>query len=583
MNSIDQTIGKVIEVWTQPPFDDATVAEIKRLIDIEDWKELNDRFYRQLEFGTGGLRGVIGAGINRMNIYTVGMASQGLANYVKKACSGAKSAVIARDSRRLSLEFAQETASILAANGIKVFFLDDIAPIPLASYAIRRLGAGFGVVITASHNPPEYNGYKVFWSDGAQIVPPHDEGIISEVRKIQDIQSIKKIEFDECVESGQISIIGDEMLNSYTDELSLVSSSADMDMSISIVYTPIHGTGYRAVPESLRKLGFENITIVPSQAVPDGNFPTVKSPNPEEREALSLAIELAEKINADIVLGTDPDTDRMGIAYRNAEGKYMLLNGNQTGSLLEYYMLSRMSEEQRLPENAAVVKTIVTTELQRKIADYFEVHIEDVLTGFKWIADKIHSYEEEGSFEFVFGGEESFGYLPHSRVRDKDAVASCCCFVEMAAYLKSRNMTVGDYLDEVYLKFGLYLEDLHSVTLKGSDGVEIIKSIMSRMRKNPPADFCGKKVRVVRDYLTGITLSDGEKSMNSIKLPPSDVIQFTLDDGSLLTLRPSGTEPKIKFYFSVNAQADKDSLADKKTELEKNIMSLKEAMEVFIK
>ena len=565
---MEKNIQQKIDQWVAPPFDEATINEIRDLVYEKNEKELTDRFYRQLEFGTGGLRGVIGAGTNRMNIYTVGMASQGLANYILDNEDPAKGVVIARDSRRLSVEFAREAASVLAGNGITVHFYEDITPTPMCSFAIRELQAAAGIVITASHNPPEYNGYKVYWNDGGQIVTPKDEEIIEEVEQIDSIESIKKTDFESAVKSGIIKLIGASMTKAYTEKLAgFMFRKPNEESSVKIVYSPLHGSGYKIVPETLKHFGFTGVSPEPEQSKPDGNFPTVKSPNPEEPAAMEFSIAMAEKLNADIVLATDPDADRMGVAFKDSTGKYILINGNQIGVMLEYYILSRHAEAGTLPKNGVVVKTIVTSELQREVAKGFSCHVEDVLTGFKWIADKMKTYDETASYTFLFGGEESYGYLPVPFVRDKDAIASCCFFADMADWLKKRNMSLNDFLDEVYIKFGCYIEDLHSMTLKGIDGIERIQKMMKAFRDRPPADFSGIRVTDMKDYKNG-----------HYGLPSSDVVQFKLEDGSLITMRPSGTEPKIKFYISVNKKATKEDLAMVKDSLRTQIAELKESL-----
>ncbi len=573
---MDSSIHKRIDEWTRPPFDTGTIREIQALAEKNDEKELEDRFYRNLEFGTGGLRGVIGAGTNRMNIYTVGMATQGLANYIGKTGSAGTGVVIARDSRRLSDVFAFETASILAANGIPVYLFEDIMPTPLASFAIRHLRAVAGVVLTASHNPPEYNGYKVYWDDGGQITPPHDDLIIAEVNRVDSISKIKKITFEEGVSSGTIRLITDEITEAYVAELEKAVLRPKGASTVRIAYTPIHGTGYRIIPRILNHFGFTDVLIQEEQSRPDGNFPTVKYPNPEEKEAMEKVTALARRENADIILATDPDADRMGVGFRGPDGDYVLINGNQIGTMLEYYILSRSRENGTLPSNAAVIKTIVTTELQRKIAENFNCTIFDVLTGFKWIASKMKEFDDTGSATFMFGGEESYGYLPVRFVRDKDAVSSCYFFAEMADWLKGRGKTLYGFLDEIYAAHGLYLEDLHSLTLKGREGTEKIRSLMEKFRATPPAAIASIAVESMAD-LKGLVMKDlrtgaGEKIT---ALPPSDVIQFFLADGSKITMRPSGTEPKIKFYFSVRGEAGAQDLAEAKKKVREKLDALK--------
>ena len=550
---MNNEIAARIQQWQQPPFDSETIHEINQLVQQNNEKELYERFYTNLEFGTGGLRGIIGAGTNRMNIYTVGMATQGLANYILQKGSAAQGVVIAYDSRRMSDVFSKEAASILAANGITVYLFSDITPTPICSYAIRYFKATSGIVITASHNPPEYNGYKVYWNDGGQVVPPQDKEIIDEVQKINAITQIKKIDFHQAAGNKLIQLVGNEIINSYADKLSKVIFKSQELSPINIVFTPLHGTGYKIVPMILQKFGFTNVHVVEKQANPDGNFPTVASPNPEEPEALTMAIALAKTINADIVLATDPDADRMGVAFKDTNGEYTLINGNQIGSMLLYYILLQRQHHNRLPRNSFVVKTIVTTELQQAIADQFNVSMENVLTGFKWIAKKIREYEH--THTFIFGGEESYGYLPLDFVRDKDAVSSCYFFAEMTHWLHKQNKTLNDFLDEIYTTFGYYNEKLVSLTLKGVEGIEKIKIIMKHFRSNPPQQFAGIKVVSILDGKAGI-VDIARGATKKTNLPPSDVLQYSLENGSKVTMRPSGTEPKIKFYFSSCKQVD---------------------------
>ncbi|MBN2041831.1 MAG: phospho-sugar mutase [Spirochaetes bacterium] len=574
---MEADIQKRIDDWTKPPFNKETIDEIKELIKQENDKDLKDRFYTNLEFGTGGLRGIMGAGTNRINIYTVGMATQGLANYIRNKNKSDKGVVIACDSRNRSNEFAVEAASILAGNGIKVYLFEDITPTPICSFAIRHLGTASGIVITASHNPPEYNGYKVYWEDGGQVISPVDEEIIEEVKKIESISSIDKTDYNSAVKQGLIKIVGKDVIDVYTGKLEQTALRKKSDSDIKIVYSPLHGTGYKIIPELLNHFGFRNVSIVSEQARPDGNFPTVKYPNPEEKDAMQLGLDLAAELDADILMATDPDADRMGVGFKDNKGNYILINGNQIGTMLEYYLLSRMKEENKLPANAAIVKTIVTTELQREIAESFDCKIEDVLTGFKWIADKMKSYDNSGSNKFVFGGEESYGYLPVDFVRDKDAVSACYFFAEMADYLASRGTTLYEFLNRIYINYKLYLEDLHSLTLKGIDGMEQIKKIMSEFRKNPPAEFSGVDIIRIAD-INSLTAKDTKSGAESpVKdLPKSNVLQFFLSDGSKITMRPSGTEPKIKFYFSVNEKVNSGNIEEKTKELKEKIAHFKE-------
>ncbi len=573
---MDDLVRKRIAQWTEEPFDRETIREIRGLAEAGDEKELTDRFARILEFGTGGLRGIIGAGTNRMNLYTVGMATQGLASYILKAGGADRGVVIARDSRRMSDSFARVTAEVLAGNGIRVFTFDEITPTPIASFAVRELGAISGIVLTASHNPPEYNGYKVYWDDGGQVVPPHDNNIIEEVNRVDLVSGIRRADFDESVSSGLIRVLGHEIIDRYIAMLEARTLRTAGSSPISIVYTPLHGTGYRIVPEVLSHFGFHRVASVPEQSVPDGAFPTVKYPNPEEKEALELAVRLATKTGADIILATDPDADRMGVGIKDPAGGYLLINGNQIGTMLEYYLLSRLKETGRMPAKGIVVKTIVTTELQREIAESFGCVLLDVLTGFKWIASAMKKLDGEEGTGFIFGGEESYGYLPVDFVRDKDAVSSCYFFAEMADWLAGKGMTLYGLLEEIYAQYGLYMEDLHSLTLKGLDGTERIKFIMESLRKTPPGSFAGIDVERVADIgnLTLMDMRSGKKEAIS-GLPSSDVLQFFLADGSKITMRPSGTEPKIKFYFSVREKVEGSSLDKIRASLRGKIDSLK--------
>lgn len=559
---MDESIKIKIETWKKPPFDLATVSEIRALESEKNEKELFDRFYTRLEFGTGGLRGVIGAGLNRMNIYTVGMATQGLANYIISKNGASRGVVIARDSRNMSDVFAEETAAVLAGNGIRVFYFDDIMPTPLCSFAVRELGACSGVVVTASHNPPEYNGYKVYWDDGGQVVPPHDKEIIDEVFRIDDVSKIKKIAFRDGLTSGLIVKIGDDILSSYTKKLASSRLQHYASSKIKIAYTPLHGTGYKIIPQLFKTLGFPEIYSEKKQSVPDGKFSTLKSPNPEERSAMELVAKLGLEKGADLIIATDPDADRVGIGIKDGSGGFLLLNGNQIGTMLEYYMLSNYSTVGTLSEKTAVVKTIVTTDLQDEIGKSFGCRVDNVLTGFKWIAAKIREYETTG-VKYIFGGEESYGYLPVDFVRDKDSVSSCYFFAEMTQWLADSGKTPFDFLMEIYRKYGVYLEDLYSMTIKGMEGIEKIRQIMSLYREKPPVEFCGKKVISVNDIKNlkkyDIAAATEEKITG---LPASDVLQFFTEDGTKISMRPSGTEPKIKFYFSVREKTTSGNIQD---------------------
>lgn len=534
--------------WLEGNYDDATKKQIRDLMKNNE-AELIDSFYRDLEFGTGGLRGIMGPGTNRMNIYTVGMATQGLSNYLKKNFSKLPQIKVAigHDSRNNSRLFAETTAGIFAGNGFKVYLFDSLRPTPELSFAIRHFGCQSGVVITASHNPKEYNGYKAYWDDGGQVIAPHDKDIIAEVQKIKSVDDVK---FNG--DSQNIEIIGKEIDEIYTDKIRELSLSPEIiarQKDMKIVYTPIHGTGVKLAPMALRKMGFTNIYNVPEQDVSDGNFPTVHSPNPEENAALAMAIEKAKSIDADIVMATDPDGDRVGVSVKDDNGRFFILNGNQTASLLINYLLTKWSEKGKLKGKEYIVKTIVTTELLAAIAKKFGVPHYDVLTGFKYIADIIK--QNEGKTTFIGGGEESYGYLAGEFVRDKDAIMSCALIAETAAWGKDRGKSMFDMLLDIYMEFGFFKEQLISVTKKGKDGAEEIRKIMVNYRSNPPAEINGSKVVRIADYLLqeDKDLETGKKTF--IKLPKSDVLQFFTADGSKISVRPSGTEPKIKFYFGV--------------------------------
>ena len=536
---------QTVQNWLDGNFDEATKAQILALKE-NDMTELEDAFYRNLEFGTGGLRGIMGVGTNRMNKYTVGMATQGLANYMKANVEGPLSVCISFDSRNNSPEFAQIAANVLAANGIKVYIFDKLHPIALMSYSVRTKKANAGIMITASHNPKEYNGYKVFWSDGAQVTSPVDKDIVAEVAKITDPSMVK---FEAGEDAAPIEVMGHEMDEAYLNSvmsLMLSPEACTAHKDLKIVYTPIHGSGVEIVPEFLAKLGFENVYHVPEQDVVDGNFPTVKSPNPEEPGALAMAVAVADKEGADLVMATDPDADRIGIAVRDNEGKMVLLNGNQTASILTYYILRRWAELGKLDGKQYVVKTIVTTELIRTIADKYGVQVYNVLTGFKWIADIVK--KNEGKTTFVCGGEESYGFNVGEFVRDKDAPITCAFVAECAAWAAEQGKTLYQLLQDIYAEFGYYKESLISLTKKGKAGLEEIAQMMVDYRNNPPTEMAGSPVIKVIDY------SKPEET----GLPASNVLQFYNEAGDVVTVRPSGTEPKIKFYFGIKG-ADADA------------------------
>jgi phosphoglucomutase len=541
--------NKALE-WLNSNIDQDAKNEIQRMLDSKNQTELIDSFYRDLEFGTGGLRGIMGIGSNRVNKYTIGKATQGLSNYLLKAFPGEQvSVAIAHDSRNNSVYLADITASVFSANGIKVYFYFELRPTPSLSYAIRALGCKSGVVLTASHNPKEYNGYKAYWDDGAQVTPPHDENIIGEVNKIARIEDVK---FDK--NPALIVKIGKDIDEKYLHEVEKLSLSPEVisrHKNLKIVFSPIHGTGITLVPEILKRFGFENVHMVQEQATPDGNFPTVIYPNPEESEAMSLALKQAEEIDADLIMATDPDADRVGIGAKNNHGKFQLINGNQAASLLVYYMLKMWSDKGKLDGRQFIVKTIVTTDLILDIARKFNVESYETLTGFKYIASVIR--ELEGKKQFIVGGEESYGYLSGDFVRDKDAVSSCALLAEMTAWAKDNGMSVFDLLVEIYKEFGCYKEGLLSITRKGKSGAEEIEEMMRNIRANPPKTIQGSPVTKLYDYqLSEVTdLTTGKKE--KLDFPESNVLQFTTEDGTKVSARPSGTEPKIKFYFSVKA------------------------------
>ena len=548
---IDRNILDKANFWLTNNFDEETRKQVQHLID-NDPKELTDAFYRNLEFGTGGLRGIMGAGTNRMNKYTVAMATQGLANYLIKMFSNEKQikAAIAYDSRNNSKEFAKISADVLSANGIKVFLFDELRPTPVLSFTIRHLRCQSGIVITASHNPKEYNGYKVYWNDGGQLVNPHDNNVIEEVQKIKSVADVKMTAVNENIE-----IIGEDVDKAYLEKvkgLSLNSEIIEAHKNLKIVYTPIHGSGVNLVPKALKKFGFTNIISVDEQNVIDGNFPTVKSPNPEEPATLELALKKAKETDADILFGTDPDADRVGVAVKNDHGEFILLNGNQTASLLIYYLLNAWHDKQLIKGNEYIVKTIVTSELLKDIAGSFNVESIDVLTGFKYIAEILKI--NEGKKKFIGGGEESYGYLVGDFVRDKDAVISCCMIAEAAAWAAGKGKTMFQLLTEIYSKYGFYKESLLSLTMKGKEGAEEIQQMMVGYRSNPPKTINGQKVAMIKDYKESVEKDFLKNTNTHINLPKSDVLQFFLDDGSKITVRPSGTEPKIKFYFGVKAE-----------------------------
>lgn len=547
------------EQWLTGNYDQDTKSQVKDLLE-NDEKELIESFYRELEFGTGGLRGIMGVGTNRMNIYTVGMATQGMSNYINanfKDLPEIKVAV-AHDCRNNSRLFAETTAKIFAANGFKVYLFEDLRPTPELSFAIRHFGCQSGVVITASHNPKEYNGYKAYWDDGAQVIPPHDKSIIDEVQKITSVEAIK-FEGNE----DNIQIIGKEFDELYVDmvkNLSLRPEVIEKHKDLKIVYTPIHGTGVELVPMALKKIGFTNIYNVPEQDVISGDFPTVVSPNPEETAALKMAIDKAIEVDADIVMATDPDADRVGVACKDNKGEFIILNGNQTAALLTYYLVSQWKEKGKLTGKEYVIKTIVTSELIADIPKKFGVEYFDCLTGFKWIASVIK--ENEGKKTFIGGGEESYGYMVGDAVRDKDAISACSMVAELAAWAREQGRTLFELLLDIYKELGFYLEDLVAVVRKGKEGAEEISKMMADYRSTPPEFLNNSKVVKIFDYLTSEAKEPGSDKVSVIDMPTSNVLQFITEDGTKVSVRPSGTEPKIKFYFSVKAELKNDSEFD---------------------
>ena len=561
------------QLWLGPEYDEETRSEVQTLIDTNP-KELEDSFYKDLSFGTGGLRGVMGPGTNRMNIYTVSMATQGLANYINSAVNGEKSVAIAHDSRNNSDVFARKAAEVLAANGIKVYLYPELRPTPQLSFTVRHYGCSAGIVITASHNPKEYNGYKVYWDDGGQIVPPHDKAIIEEVRKIASPKEVKP-----NTEKELIEIVGKDLDDLYRKTLlkeSIYSESIAGQAEMPIVYTSLHGTGITQVPALLTGMGFRNIHSVKEQEKPDGNFPTVHSPNPEEKAALDLALKLGKEVDAEILMGTDPDADRVGIAVKDLRGELILLNGNETACILTHYILSGLKVKGRLPENGFVCSTIVTTELMNRIAEKFNIPCYVTLTGFKWIAEKIR--EKEDSEKFICGGEESYGFMVGDAVRDKDAVVTGAMLCEVAAWAKEKGSSFYEELIAMYAEYGFFREALVALVKKGKDGAEQIASMMERFRTDTPSEIAGSKVIEMRDYKTGEIKDFISGEIRSTGIPASNVIQFYLEDGSKVTARPSGTEPKIKFYFSLHTEIEgKSDFEAAKSKLDARIEELKAA------
>ena len=552
--------------WLKNPYFDAdTKAELERI--AADENEIKERFYTDLEFGTAGLRGIIGAGTNRMNLYTVRKATQGLANYILKNGSAEKGVAIAFDSRRMSPEFAQEAACCLAANGIKAFVFDSLRPTPELSYAVRKLGCIAGINITASHNPPEYNGYKVYWEDGAQITPPHDKGIMDEVKAVEDYTTMKTMSAEEAKAAGLYEVIGAEVDDAYIAELKKQVIHQDaidaVGKDLKIVYSPLHGTGNIPARRILKELGFENVYVVKEQELPDGEFPTVSYPNPEAAEAFELGLKLAKEVDADIVLATDPDADRLGVRVKDKNGEYHDLTGNMSGCLLADYEIGQRKALKGLPEDGYLIKTIVTTNMADAIAEHYQAGLIEVLTGFKYIGQQILGFETTGKGEYLFGFEESYGCLIGTHARDKDAIVATMALCEAAAYYKTKDMTLWDAMIEMYEKYGYYKDDIQSITLKGIEGLAKIQEILETLRKNPPAEIAGYKVLKARDYKADTIKDMQTGEVSSTGLPSSNVLYYDLSDDAWLCVRPSGTEPKVKFYYGVKGTSLTD--ADEKS------------------
>ena len=574
---IKQVTAKA-ESWLSPAFDAETQAEVKRMLENEDKTELIECFYKDLEFGTGGLRGIMGSGSNRMNIYTVGAATQGMANYLNKNFANLEqiSVVVGHDCRNNSRKFAEISADIFSANGIKVYLFDDLRPTPEVSFAIRELGCQAGVNITASHNPREYNGYKAYWDDGAQVLAPHDTGIIDEVNKV----TVDAIKFEGNKEL--IQIIGEDVDKVYLEKVHGISIDPEVikrQKDLSIVYTPLHGAGRTLIPRSLKEWGFENVNTVPEQMVKDGNFPTVVSPNPENAEALTLAIKLAKEINADIVMASDPDADRVGMACKDDKGEWVLINGNQTALIFLYYIIKNRIATGKMKPNDFIVKTIVTTEMIKTIADKNNVEMRDCYTGFKWIAREIRL--SEGKQQYIGGGEESYGFLAEDFVRDKDAVSACSLLAEICAWAKDQGKTLYDVLMEIYVEYGFSRETTVNVVKPGKSGADEIKAMMEGFRANPPKEIGGSKVVLAKDFKT-LKATDGEGNVSDIDMPEtSNVLQFFTADGTKISVRPSGTEPKIKFYIEVKGEMGcAKCYASANTEAEKKIQAVRNSLNI---
>ena len=558
---------KLYEEWlSNPYFDEETKAELKAI--EQDENEIKERFYKELEFGTAGLRGVIGAGTNRMNIYTVRKTTQGLANYIAAVNGQEKGVAIAHDSRRMSPGFAKEAALCLAANGVKAYIFDSLRPTPELSYAVRKLGCIAGINITASHNPPEYNGYKVYWEDGAQITPPHDSGIMAEVQKVTDYNTVKTMDEEAAKAAGLFQVIGKEVDDAYIEELKSQVIHMDaikaMAKELKIVYSPLHGTGNIPARRVLKELGFEQVYVVKEQELPDGEFPTVSYPNPEADEAFELGLKLAKEVDADLVLATDPDADRLGVRVKDKNGEYHTLTGNMSGCLLADYELGqRKAVNGSLPQDGAMISTIVTTNMAAAIAKYYGVKFIEVLTGFKYIGQQILGFETSGVGSYLFGFEESYGCLIGTHARDKDAIVATMALCEAAAYYKTKDMTLWDAMIEMYERYGYYKDDIQSITLKGIEGLAQIQTILENLRKNPPAEIGGYKVLSARDYKADTIVDMETKEVKATGLPSSNVLYYDLTDDAWVCVRPSGTEPKIKIYYGVKGTSLTD--ADEKS------------------
>lgn len=564
------------EAWlSNPYFDGDTKAELESI--KEDENEIKERFYTDLEFGTAGLRGIIGAGTNRMNIYTVRKATQGLANYIKKGGNVNKSVAVAYDSRRMSPEFAGEAAVCLAANGIKAYVFESLRPTPELSFAVRELGCIAGINITASHNPPEYNGYKVYWEDGAQITPPHDKGIMDEVKAVEDYTTMKTMSLEDAKAAGLYEVIGAQVDDAYIAELKkqvLRQDAIDAaGKDIKIVYSPLHGTGNIPARRILKELGFENVFVVKEQELPDGEFPTVSYPNPEAEEAFELGLKLAKEIDADIVLATDPDADRLGVRVKDKNGEYHTLTGNMSGCLLADYEIGQRKELKGLPDDGYLIKTIVTSNMADAIAKYYNAGLIEVLTGFKYIGQQILGFETSGKGEYLFGFEESYGCLIGTYARDKDAIIATMALCEAAAFYKTKGMNLWDAMIELYDRYGYYKDDIQSITLKGIEGLAKIQEILDTLRKNPPAEIGGYKVVAARDYKEDTIKNMETGEVTGTGLPSSNVLYYDLTDDAWVCVRPSGTEPKVKFYYGVKGNSLQDA-DDKSEKMGKEVLAM---------